>query len=60
MTPAQMDTFARASAQALELTLDESQIAAAAAQLAILLEHARNFGDIELPRELEPLTVFEP
>jgi len=60
MTPTQMDTFARASAQALELSLDEPQIASIAAQLAILLEHARNFTDHELSCELEPLTVFEP
>ena len=60
MTPAQLDTFARANAQALGLMLDEAHIAAIAAQLAILFEHARNFTDQELPRELEPLTVFEP
>ena len=60
MTPQELHAFARASAQTLGLTPDEAQLTAIAAQLAILLEHARSFTDIELPYELEPLTVFEP
>jgi len=60
MTPAQIDMFAGASAQVLGLKLDDSQLAAVAAQLAILLDHAGKFTDFELSRELEPLTVFEP
>ena len=60
MTEAELKALAEANAKALGLNLPEGAAAQIGEQLGILLEHAANFVEFDLPPEAEPLTEFTP
>ena len=60
MTPAELEALAAQSAKALGIALPDGGAAQVGEQLGILLEHAANFAEFDLPPEAEPLTEFTP
>jgi len=60
MTQANLESYATQTARLLDINLPSGGAALVAAQLEILLTHAKAFAEFDLPPECEPLPEYQP
>jgi hypothetical protein len=60
MSDEDLDAHVAASARVLDIELPPGAATLIAAQLRVLLDHAANLAEYDLPPGLDPLPVFEP